>query len=146
MLKDRAKSANAHTTSDFAAATGRVILHLERMSMIKIAPGHASLPARSLGERRIDRNQTPPKSPRLRLVIIACDRAYPTPARREPTISLPPTTARWKRRVPRGDLYHHHAFEMQNHAASRRCKIAGCMRVRALRSVFQHWRERTGSE
>jgi hypothetical protein len=39
MFKDRAKSANAHTTSDFAAADGRVILYLERMTLINIAPG-----------------------------------------------------------------------------------------------------------
>src|SRR5215475_15344080 len=36
-----------------------------------IAPGDASLPACSGGGRRIDRNQTPQKSPCLRLVIIA---------------------------------------------------------------------------
>src|SRR6266511_3117161 len=45
-------------------------------------PGYASLPACRRGKRRIDRNQTSPKSPRLRRVIIACNpRIQPQPRR-----------------------------------------------------------------
>src|SRR5262245_574443 len=100
MLKDRAKSANAHTTSDFAAATGRVILHLERMTMIKIAPGYASLPARSRGRktdcrlagrlgriRKIASNNHQAQARRLRGRLIPINMSFPE-------------TARWKRRVP----------------------------------------------
>jgi hypothetical protein len=43
-------------------------------------PGYASLPARRSGGGRIDRNQIPPKSPDLRQVIIACNRAHPAPS------------------------------------------------------------------
>src|SRR2546425_574146 len=46
---------------------------------MKIAPGYASLPARSSVGRRIDRNQTTQKSPRLRRVIISCNHAHPPP-------------------------------------------------------------------
>jgi hypothetical protein len=41
--------------------------------------GYASLPSCSLGERRIDPNQTLPMSLCLRRVIIACDRGHPDP-------------------------------------------------------------------
>src|SRR5438093_1446911 len=47
---------------------------------MKIAPGYASLPARSGGERRIDQNQTHPKSCRSRRVIITCNPAHPVPS------------------------------------------------------------------
>src|SRR5215510_3222253 len=42
-------------------------------------PGTHRLGARSLGERRIDRNDASPKSPRLRSAIIACAPAHPAP-------------------------------------------------------------------
>src|SRR5262249_17125034 len=47
---------------------------------MEIAPGQASLPACSLAERLIGRNQTPPKSPRSRRAIIACARAHQAPS------------------------------------------------------------------
>jgi hypothetical protein len=49
-LKDRAKIANAQTTSNFAAAIGRFILRLERI--LKIFPEYASLPARQASINR----------------------------------------------------------------------------------------------
>ncbi len=47
---------------------------------MKNAPGYASLPARSLGERRIDRKQALPMSPPLRWAIVVCNRAHPAPS------------------------------------------------------------------
>src|SRR5262245_55079839 len=47
---------------------------------MKIAPGYASLPPRSRGERRIDRDHPSPNSPRLRRIIIVCNRAHPAPS------------------------------------------------------------------
>src|SRR5262245_28298885 len=43
-------------------------------------PGYASLPACSRGQRLIDRNQTPPKSPCLCRIIIVCNPAHSAPS------------------------------------------------------------------
>src|SRR6266498_5776438 len=56
---------------------------------MKIAPGYASLPACSLGERRIYRNQTGYVSPQVWGGLIPINRPLAE-------------TARWKRCVPRG--------------------------------------------
>jgi hypothetical protein len=63
--------------------------------------GDASLPARSRGERRIDRNHESSKSPRMCWAIIACARAHPGQARCGPPMSLLPETALWNRCVPK---------------------------------------------
>jgi len=65
------------------------------------ATGYASLPACRRGKSRIDRNQPLSKSPRLRRVIIACNRRIQPQARCVPLMGLPLRTARWKRCVPR---------------------------------------------
>ena len=61
------------------------------------APVYASLPARRRGKRRIDRIQTSPKSPRLRRVIIACNRRNRPQPRCGLLTGLPLRTARRKR-------------------------------------------------
>src|SRR6266511_6211613 len=63
--------------SPFAVPCPYPVMLLSISSLLLEIPRHASLPARSSGERRIDRNQTFPKSPRLRRATIACNPAHP---------------------------------------------------------------------
>src|SRR6266511_4296789 len=62
--------------SPFAVPCPYPVMLLSISSLLLEIPRHASLPARSSGERRIDRNQTFPKSPRLRRATIACNPAH----------------------------------------------------------------------
>src|SRR5215813_10874173 len=64
-------------------------------------PGYASLPARRLGERRIDRNQTPRSHPACFDRLLLTNLRDRLQARCGPPIYLQSETARWKRRVPR---------------------------------------------
>src|SRR5262249_51170400 len=68
-----------------------------------VRPGYASLRVCRRRERRIDRNQTPPKSPRSHRVSIVIARIRPR-ARCGSPMGLPPAPARWKRCVSRDFL------------------------------------------
>src|SRR6266540_7250660 len=70
------------------------------------------------GERRIDRNQTPPKSHCSRLVILG--------GRCVPPMGLLPTTARWKRCVPREGLEKHQKTSFQSTHRKQRSLLFFC--------------------